>query len=93
MISSEGALQQLIETTPGILALHFTAAWSDPCKTVATALNALSQKYSGLTVHQVGSVVSTFHILKWCQHLRIKSHKSYFRLTLKGYRRTVKRTT
>lgn len=53
MISSEGAVQQLIESNEQVLVLHFTATWSDPCKTVAASLGVLSQKYPGLTVHQV----------------------------------------
>lgn len=53
MISSEGALQQLIDTNSNVLVLHFTASWSEPCKTVTAALSALSQKHPSLAVHQV----------------------------------------
>ncbi|XP_063686564.1 glutaredoxin-3-like [Bolinopsis microptera] len=53
MISSEGAVQQLIESNEQVLVLHFTATWSEPCKTVAASLGVLTQKYPGLTVHQV----------------------------------------
>ncbi|KAL5266456.1 hypothetical protein ACHWQZ_G003748 [Mnemiopsis leidyi] len=53
MISSEGAVQQLIDSNEQVLVLHFTAPWSEPCKTVATSLGVLTQKYKALSVHQV----------------------------------------
>jgi len=53
MISSEGALQQTIESNKQILVLHFTATWSEPCSTITASLQALSQKYNVLSVHQV----------------------------------------
>lgn len=87
MLSSEGALQQTIDTNKQILVLHFTASWSEPCKTITASLNALSQKYAVLSVHQV----DTEKVSKFSEAQNIESvptclvyHKSLLKETIAG---------